>query len=175
MEPATPKIEKKRKKNKNSLECTHCEYTICNPINIWKKKKKRTHCQTSNISHTLIGNTLLIIHIWLAHHILALGELRTCTYNQTSNISCTLVGNKTVDNSDVVGASTVSAAQNYIFILNLTPGFNGLGKGNCKMRWETFKVLDLVCLIPEVWWYIMFYYEHLNEPNLKARSHQPWY
>ena len=26
---------------------------------------------------------------------------------------------------------------NYIFILNLTPGFNGLGKDNCKTRWES--------------------------------------
>ena len=41
---------------------------------------------------------------------------------------------------------------NYIFIVNLTPGFNGLGK-NYKMRWETFKFGDLVCLILENWWY----------------------
>ena len=43
----------------------------------------------------------------------------------------------------VVGASTVGAAprccSNYIFILDLTPGFNRLGKYNCKTRWETFK------------------------------------
>ena len=32
------------------------------------------------------------------------------TYCKTSNISRTLVGNKTVDNSDVVGASPVGAA-----------------------------------------------------------------
>ena len=31
-------------------------------------------------------------------------------YRKTSNISRTLVGNKTVDNSDVVGASPVGAA-----------------------------------------------------------------
>ena len=30
---------------------------------------------------------------------------------------------------------------NYIFILDLTPGFNGLGKENCKTRRETFTVL----------------------------------
>ena len=36
---------------------------------------------------------------------------------------------------------------NYIFILELIPGFNGLGKDNCNMRQETFKVWDLVCLI----------------------------
>ena len=39
---------------------------------------------------------------------------------------------------------------NYIFILNLTPGFNGLGKDNYKMRREAFKFWDLVCLILEI-------------------------
>ena len=27
---------------------------------------------------------------------------------------------------------------NYIFILDLTPALNGLGKDNCKVRWKTF-------------------------------------
>ena len=58
-------------------------------------------------------------------------------YHQTSNISHTLVGNKLVDHSDVVGASPV----------DLTPGFNGLGKDNFKMRRESFKFCDLVQLI----------------------------
>ena len=35
---------------------------------------------------------------------------------------------------------------NYIFILELTHGFNGLGKDNYKMRRETFKVWDLLHL-----------------------------
>ena len=39
---------------------------------------------------------------------------------------------------------------NYIFILDLTPGFNGFGKGNCKMRWEWFKFWYLVHLILEI-------------------------
>ena len=51
-------------------------------------------------------------------------------YRKTSNISRTLVGNKIVDNSDVVGASLVCS--NYIFILDLPPGYNGLSKDNCK-------------------------------------------
>ena len=38
---------------------------------------------------------------------------------------------------------------NYIFVLELTPGFNGLSKDNCKARRETFKFLDLVRLILE--------------------------
>ena len=36
---------------------------------------------------------------------------------------------------------------NYIFILNLTPGFNGLAKGNCRTRRQSLKFLDLVQLI----------------------------
>ena len=57
-------------------------------------------------------------------------------YRQVSNISGTFVGNKIVDN--------------YIFILDLTPGFIGLCKDNCKKRQETFKFGDLVCLILEI-------------------------
>ena len=67
---------------------------------------------------------------------------RNDTYRQTSNISCTLIDNKIVDHSDIIGASPVGAAPTtYIFILDLTPGFNGMGKDNCKMRRQTFKFL----------------------------------
>ena len=63
------------------------------------------------------------------------------TYRQTTNMSRTLVGNEIVDHSDVAGASPVGAAPTkYIFILDLTHGFNGLGKDNCKTRRETFKI-----------------------------------
>ena len=67
-------------------------------------------------------------------------------YCQTSNISGTLVDNEIVDHSGVVGTSPV--------ILNLTPGFNGLGRNNCNMRWDTFNFWDLVCLVLEVWQYM---------------------
>ena len=36
---------------------------------------------------------------------------------------------------------------NYIFILGLTPGFNGLGKVNCKTKRETSKFWNLVSYI----------------------------
>ena len=39
---------------------------------------------------------------------------------------------------------------NYIFILDLTPGFNGLGKDDYMTRWESFKFWDLVRLILEI-------------------------
>ena len=50
---------------------------------------------------------------------------------------------------------TYRRCSNYIFILNLTPGFNGLGKSNYKMRRETCKFWDLMWHILEVWWYIV--------------------
>ena len=56
-------------------------------------------------------------------------------YCQTPNISHTLVNNKLVDHSDAC-----RHCSNYIFILDLTPGFNGLNKDNCKTKRETFKV-----------------------------------
>ena len=39
---------------------------------------------------------------------------------------------------------------NYILILNLTPGFNGLAKGNCKTRQQYLKFLDFLGLILEI-------------------------
>ena len=62
-------------------------------------------------------------------------------YCQISNISHTLVCNELVYHSDVVGASLDDAwrCSNSIFMFDLTPGFNGLGKGNCKTN---IKVLE---------------------------------
>ena len=52
------------------------------------------------------------------------------TYLQTPNMIRTLVGNKSVDHSDVARRH----CSNYILILDLTAGFNGLGKDNCNTR-----------------------------------------
>ena len=60
-----------------------------------------------------------------------------------------LVGNKFVDHPDVV----MQHCSNYIFILDLTPGFNGLGKDNFKTGREAFQFWDMVHLILEVWLY----------------------
>ena len=40
---------------------------------------------------------------------------------------------------------------NYIFIIDLTPGFKGLGKDNRKTRRETFTSRELVRLLFETW------------------------
>ena len=71
-------------------------------------------------------------------------ELRLSCINpsmfcQISNKRHALVGNKIVDHSDAVGVSQTWRCSNYIFMLDLAPGFSGLGKDNCKMGWNTFK------------------------------------
>ena len=58
-------------------------------------------------------------------------------YRQVSNIKRTLVGYEIVDHSDIISACR--RCSNYIFILNLTSGFNGLDKDNYLMRREAFK------------------------------------
>ena len=40
---------------------------------------------------------------------------------------------------------------NYIYILDLTHGFNGLGRDNCKLKRPTFKYSGLVRIILEFW------------------------
>ena len=57
---------------------------------------------------------------------------------------------------------------NYIFILNLTHGFNRLGKDNCKTRGETFKFWDSVWLILEIWWYVHFICRVLQRTSIST-------
>ena len=64
-------------------------------------------------------------------------------YRQTSNISRTLVGNKSYRSHRCIWCLACRRRSNHIFILDLTPGLNGLGKENCKTRWETDKFRDL--------------------------------
>ena len=103
-------------------------------------------CQVINSAHaceTIILSILMNIYIYI--------------YRKTSNIRRTLVGNEIVDHLDVVGASPVGAASNYIFILDLTSGFKGFGKDNHKTIRESFKCWDLVRLMLETWRYIYIY------------------
>ena len=92
------------------------------------------------------------------------------SYRLPSNIRRTLVGNTFVDHPDVLGAAC-RRCSNYIFILDLTPGFNGLRKDNCKARREWVKFWDLVrvilrdftvrnsVIIKQIWirqWYLVY-------------------
>ena len=71
-------------------------------------------------------------------------------YRKTSYIRRTLVGNKTVDHSDVVGASPVGAAPTTSSFSTKHLALLDWTKGNCKTSRETFKFGDLVRLILEI-------------------------
>ena len=62
-------------------------------------------------------------------------------YNKTSNMRRTLVDN-TFWSLRCSWSIACWCCSNYIFILDLTPCFNGLGKVNCQTRRETFKLCD---------------------------------
>ena len=57
---------------------------------------------------------------------------------------------------------------NYIFILDLTPGFNGLSKDNCKTRQEKFKFWGLVRLVLEVFTVCMLAYPEWHRQQQKG-------
>ena len=71
-------------------------------------------------------------------------------YRKTSNISCSW-------------SIVCRRCSSYIFILDLIPVFNGLGKYNCKTRRETFKSKNLVRLLLEDIRYV--------EQLIKAKHH----
>ena len=72
-------------------------------------------------------------------------------YRQTSNIGRTLLDNTTCWSIRSSWSIAYRRCSNYIFILYLTPGFNRLGKDNCKTRRETFNFRDLVRLILDIY------------------------
>ena len=85
------------------------------------------------------------------------------TYHQASNIRNTFGGKTVFDHSGVASRR----CSKYTFILDLTPGFSGLGRGNCKTRRQSFKFWDLVqSIFAVVWWQ----FAHLNEHNDTVRS-----
>ena len=59
-------------------------------------------------------------------------------YRQVSNISCTLAG-KNCWSLRCSWSIACRRCSNYIFILDLIPGINSLGKDNCKARRESQK------------------------------------
>ena len=81
------------------------------------------------------------------------------TNRETANISRTWEGNKIVDHSDVVGASPVRRCSNFIFIIDLTPDLNGLGKDNYQTRRDTFMFWNLARLILETLRYLNYHRE----------------
>ena len=62
------------------------------------------------------------------------------------------------------------SCSNHIFILNLTPGFNGLGKDIYKMRREAFKFWDSVRLIIETLRYCEYLWKYAPMPLFHKRQ-----
>ena len=74
---------------------------------------------------------------------------------QTANIRRAFVGNKIVVHSDVVGASPDGAAPTASsFSTQHLASIYCTKTTNCKTRRQTFKILDFVWLILEIWRYI---------------------
>ena len=69
-------------------------------------------------------------------------------YRQIPNKDYTLVRNKICLSLRGSWSIACRSCSNYIFILDLTPGFNGLGNDKWKKRRGTLQFLDLVCPIP---------------------------
>ena len=82
---------------------------------------------------------------------------------------CANYGIKGVPN--VAYCQTSDISYNYIFILNLTPGFNRLGKDHSKRRQETFKFWDLVQLLLEVLWYAVIIYDEMRIEERQVTTH----
>ena len=100
-----------------------------------------------------------------------------CMYRQVSKIRRTLEGNKIIDHSDVVGASPVGAAPTTSsFSIYLTPGLNGLGKGNCTMRRKSFKFLFRVRLMLHILRYVENYHSLYtkHKHGFYLLPHQLW-
>ena len=65
---------------------------------------------------------------------------------------------------------TCRRCSNYIFILDLTHGFNMMHRDNCTTRREAFKFGDLVWLILEIWWYLPL---QVSKKKLELHSGPP--
>ena len=75
----------------------------------------------------------------------------TAHYSRKMDLSIYTHDSETLVKKNIVACRRCS---NYIFILDLTPGFNGWGKDDCKTRRKSFKFGDLVRLILEILRYV---------------------
>ena len=105
-----------------------------------------------NIRKILIWKKIFIISILLGY--IPWDSVNDNQSLTSVNALCT-IGNKILSVSIIRKIAYTLQSQrcsNNIFILDLTPGFIGLGKDICKTRQETFKFGDLMCLILEIFW-----------------------
>ena len=149
-----------------TFQCTVCRnHYEC-------RGKNKTIWESPGYARAIIVPRFILIlsHIWIQspirikfysnfikmiHSILLFSEITnrkakdTITYHETSNISRILAGKK-CSSLRCSWSIACRCCSNYICNHDLTSGFDGLGKDNCKTRRETFKFLDLVRLILEV-------------------------
>ena len=95
------------------------------------------------------------------------------TYHETSNIRRTLLCEWNCWSLRCSWSIACRRCYNYIFILDLIPGFNGLDKDNCKTGQETFKVWDLVPLILEIWRYRMCLWRLTQKDTVSRVNESP--
>ena len=110
---------------------------------------------------TLITSVLAFLPVKLHHR-------------QTSNMRRILVGYRIVGSLRCSWSIACRRCANYIFILDLTPGFKGLRKDNCKTRREAFKCWDLVRFMLEVWWYTPYPIEAYLNRRFWGRIQCAW-
>ena len=146
-----------------------------NEVFAWQQKYVFTFCILYTLNDCLnlfsgkTGSCDSYVVTWKAR---AQQALYWLSYRQLSNIRCTL-GYKFVDHS-CSWSITCRRCSNYIFFLDLAPGFNGLGNDNCKTRRGAFKLWDLVHLILEIWRYMEWcvaYVGWVRSMTSKSSSH----
>ena len=122
--------------------------------------------QTSYLSTYIWVRTFFIHTYWAAlslHHIMSFdwwilnwnpvrvfrlpSNLRYTSYLSRQNYCCSLICSWSI---------ACRRCSDYIFILDLTHGFNGMGKDNCEARLETFNLSAMVRLILGIWRLIIF-------------------
>ena len=91
-------------------------------------------------------------------------------YRQRFNICRTLVGKKKYWSLKFCTSFACRRGSNYNFFLDLTSGFNGLGKDNCKTIREAVKFWDMVRHILEVFWYWLIVREQSGSIQRQSRT-----
>ena len=91
-------------------------------------------------------------------------------YRQFSKIRCILVHSRQLNCGPIRCSWSIACRRcsKNIFILDITIGFNGLGKDNCKTRRESFKFWYLVRLISEILRYISLHLTQIQRGEGKS-------
>ena len=121
----------------------------------WKEINRKRYIILWHALAPSIISILSISHVVVANESLfPISRLCTSTCRQASDIRRNLSRQWNCWSLRCSWSIACRRCSNYIFILNWTHGFNGLGKDNCKSRRESFKCWNLLRLTLEVLLYI---------------------